>query len=49
MGSLFQTVGVATYKTGLSKLSLVLGTISYCGIYYRRCLGIFEKCRRLAK
>ena len=40
-GSSFHTLGAATEKARLPKLSLVLGPISY--------LGIFERCRRLAK
>ena len=43
MGSSFQTLGAATEKAHLPKLSLALGTISYCEI------EIFERCRRLAK
>ena len=48
IGSSFQTLGAATEKAYLPKLSLVLGTIS-CEIDDLSCLGIFERCRRLAK
>ena len=48
MGSSFQTLGAATEKAHLFKLSFVLGTISY-EIDDLSCLGIFERCRRLAK
>ena len=46
--SLFQTLGAATEKARLPKLSFVLGTIS-CEIDDLSYLGIFERCRRLAK
>ena len=42
-------VGSATEKARLPKLSFVLGTISCCEIDDLSCLGIFERCRRLAK
>ena len=45
--SSFHVIGAATEKTGLPKLSLVLGTIS-CEIDDLSCLWIFERCRRLA-
>ena len=48
MGSSFQTLGAATEKACLPKLSFVLGTIS-CEIDDLSCLGIVERCRRLAK
>ena len=48
MGSLFQTLGAATEKAHLPRLTLVLGPIS-CEIDDLSCLGIFERCRRLAK
>ena len=48
MGSSFQTLGAAKEKARLPNLSFVLGTIS-CEIDYLSCLGIFERCRRLAK
>ena len=48
IGSSFQTLGAATEKACLPKLSFVLGTIS-CEIYDFSCPGIFEICRRLAK
>ena len=49
IGSSSQTLGAATEKARLPKLSFVLGTISYCEIDDLSCLGIFEICRRLAK
>ena len=49
IGSSFQTVGAATEKARLPKLRFVLGTISCCEIDDLSCLGIFERCRRLAK
>ena len=59
IGSSFQTLGAATEKARLPKLSFVLGTISCCGFVLGTisccevddlsCLGIFERCRRLAK
>ena len=48
IGSSFQTLGAATEKARLPKLSFVLGTIS-CEIDDISCLGILEICRRLAK
>ena len=48
MRSSFQTLGAVTEKACLLKFSLVLGTIS-CEMDYLSCLGIFERCRRLAK
>ena len=48
IGSSFQTLGAATEKARLPKLSFVLGTIS-CELDDLSCLGIFERCRRLAK
>ena len=47
IGSSFQTLGTAIEKARLPKLSFVLGTIS-CEIDALSCLGIFERCRRLA-
>ena len=41
MGSSFQTLGAATEKACLPKLSFVLGTISCCEIDDLSCLGIF--------
>ena len=49
IGSSFQTLGAATEKVRLPKLSFVLGTISCCEVDDLSCLGIFERCRRLAK
>ena len=46
--SSFQTLGAASEKACLPKLSFVLGTIS-CEIDNLSCLGIFERCRRLTK
>ena len=48
IGSSFQTLGAATEKSRLPKLSFVLGTISCCEVDDLSCLGIFERCRRLA-
>ena len=48
MGNSFQTLGAATEKARLPKLSFVLGTIS-CEIDDLSCLEIFERCGRLAK
>ena len=47
MVSSIRTLGAATKKAHLPKLSFVLGTIS-CEIDDLSCLGIFERCRRLA-
>ena len=47
--SSFRTLGAATEKARLPKLSFVLGTISCCEVDDLSCLGIFERCRRLAK
>ena len=49
MGSSLQTLGAATEKARLPKLSYVLGKISCCEIDDMSCLGIFERRRRLAK
>ena len=48
MGISFQTLGAATEKACLPKLSFLLGTIC-CEIDYQSCLEIFQRCRRLAK
>ena len=48
-GSSFQTLGAATEKSRLPKLSLVLGTISCCEMDDLSCRGVFERWRRLAK
>ena len=45
----FQTLSAATEKARLPKLNLVLGTISCCEMDDLSCVGIFERCRRLAK
>ena len=44
IGSSFQTLGAATEKARLPKLSFVLGTISCCEVDDLSCLGIFERC-----
>ena len=49
MGSSFQTLGALIENARLPKLSFVLGTISCCDTDDLSCLGIFERCRRLAK
>ena len=49
MGSLFQVLGAASENAHLPRLSLVLGTKSCCQVEYLSCLGIFERCKRLAK
>ena len=48
MGISFHTLGTVTEKARLPKLRFVLGTISCCEIDDLSCLGIFERCRRLA-
>ena len=48
MGSSSQTLGAATEKR-LPKLSLAFGKITCCEIDDLWRLGIFERCRRLAK
>ena len=48
MGSSFQTLGAATQKACLPKLSFVLGT-RICEIDDLSCLRISERCRRLTK
>ena len=48
-GNSFQTLGASTEKTLLPKLSLLLEAIKCCQIDDLSCLGIFERCRRLAK
>ena len=48
MGNSFQTLGAVTEKC-LPKLSFVLSTISCCEIDDLSCLGIFERCKKLAK
>ena len=47
--SSFETLGAATEKACLSKLRLVLETISSCEMGDLSFLWIFERCRRLAK
>ena len=49
IGNSFQTLGAATEKACLTKLSFVLDTISCCEIDDLSFLWIFERCRRLAK
>ena len=48
IGSSFQTLGAATEKARLPKLSFVLGTISYCEVDDLSCLGIFERFNKIA-
>ena len=48
MGSSFYTIGETTEKARLPKLSLDLGTISCCEMDDLSCLGIFERCNKLA-
>ena len=47
-GHSFQTLDAATEKACLPKLCFILRSIS-CEIDDLSCLGIFERCRRLAK
>ena len=49
MGSSFETLGSVTEKACLPKLSFVSGTIRCCEIDDLSCVGIYERCRRLAK
>ena len=49
VGSSFQMMGAATEKARLPKLSFVLGIESCCEVDDLSCLGMLEKCRRLAK
>ena len=49
VGSSFQTMGAATEKARLPRFSLVLGIESCCEVDDLSCLGMLEKCRRLAR
>ena len=41
-------MGAATAKARLPRLSFVLGIESCCGVDDQSCMGMLEKCRRLA-
>ena len=49
VGSAFQIMGAATENARLPRFSLVLGIESCCVVDDLSCLGILEKCRRLAR
>ena len=49
VGSSFQLIGAATEKARLPRFSLVLGIKSCCEVDDLSCLGMLEKCRRLAR
>ena len=49
VGSTFQMMGAATEKACLPGFSLVLGIESCCEVDDLSCLGMLEKCRRLAR
>ena len=49
VGSSFQMSGTATEKERLPRFSLVLGIKSSCEVDDLSCLGMLEKCRRLAR
>ena len=49
MGNSFQTLGIATEKACLPKLSLVLRTIHCCKMDDLSCIRIFERSRTLSK
>ena len=42
-------IGAATEKARLPRFSLVLGIESFCEVDDLSCLGMLEKCRRLAR
>ena len=42
-------MGAATEKARLSRFNLVLGVEGCCGVDDLSCLGMLEKCRRLAR
>ena len=42
-------MGAATEKARLSRFNLVLGIESCCEVDDLSCLGMLEKCRRLAR
>ena len=47
--SCFEMLGAATEKARLPIVSLVVGTSSCCEVDDLSCLGMFDRCRRLAK
>ena len=49
VGSSFQKMGAATEKARLPRFSFVLGIESCCEVDDLSCLGMLEKCRRLAR
>ena len=49
VGSSFQMIGAATEKARLPRFSLFLGIESCCEVDDLSCLGMLEKCRRLAR
>ena len=49
VGSPFQMMGAETEKARLPRFSLVLGIESFCEVDDLSCLGMLEKCRRLAR
>ena len=49
VGGSFQMVGAATEKARLTRFSFVLGIESCCEVDDLSCLGMLEKCRRLAR
>ena len=42
-------IGAATEKARLPRFSFVLGIESFCEVDDLSCLGMLEKCRRLAR
>ena len=42
-------MGASTEKAHLPRFSFVLGIESCCEVYALSCLGVLEKCRRLAR
>ena len=49
VGSSFQMMAAATEKARLPRFSLVLGIEGCCEVDDLSCLGMLEKCRRLAR
>ena len=49
VGSSFQMIGAATEKARLPRFSFVLGIERCCDVDDLICLGMLEKCRRLAR
>ena len=49
VGNSFQMIGAATEKARLPRFSFVLGIESCWEVDDRSCLGMLEKCRRLAR